>query len=107
MSLIGNHVETVVLLLEVEADVEAQTLEGRTPLLAAAEGNFRQVAELLLEAGADVNVQDATGNTCCHLAAKGGHTRFIQFLATKEALMSLQVRRVTGAFSFFPFFLFL
>jgi len=61
-----GHTETVQLLIERGADIEATNENdhwGDRPLHAAAHGNQRAVALLLVEAGADVNAKNAGGRT--------------------------------------------
>ena len=61
--------ETVEVLLDHEADVNAKDANRYTPLHWAAEANAHQAAEVLLDHGADVNAKDANGQTPLHWAA--------------------------------------
>ena len=61
-----GHVEAVLALLDVGADVNAHNRNdhwGNAPLHAAAHGNQRAVAELLITRGADIHAQNAFGRT--------------------------------------------
>ena len=54
----GNHANTVDVLLEAEADVNATTRKGQSSLMYAVFLGHTEIAEALLEAGADVNLRD-------------------------------------------------
>uniref|UniRef100_A0A2I3H0L7 Receptor-interacting serine/threonine-protein kinase 4 n=1 Tax=Nomascus leucogenys TaxID=61853 RepID=A0A2I3H0L7_NOMLE len=72
--------------------VNAQTLDGRTPLhLAAQRGHYR-VARILIDLCSDVNVCSLLAQTPLHVAAETGHTSTARLLlhrgAGKEAVTS-------------------
>ncbi len=89
------------LLLEFKADPSIMTLEGATPLMAAAgvgiwhtgesagtnEEAF-EAAKLCVELGNDVNAVDANGDTALHGAALRGSREIIQLLADKGAKLN-------------------
>ena len=67
----GNGNPTAVrILVEADADVEAESRTGATPLQwTAVFGNDPAVAVLLLDAGADPNARNENGRTTLHFAA--------------------------------------
>jgi uncharacterized protein len=65
-----GSVEDVRLLLAYGADPNARTLNGYTPLMAAAEAGDTEKISLLLEAGARVDAFDDKGDTALHAACK-------------------------------------
>ncbi|OQV16265.1 putative Ankyrin repeat domain-containing protein 49 [Hypsibius exemplaris] len=65
----NNHVEVLRELIRRGGDVNARTLEGRTPLHSACFWNCLDAARVLLENGADINAQSMNGLTPLHLAA--------------------------------------
>src|SRR5258706_553264 len=68
-----NCVETVRLLLDRGADVNAKDHDGWTPLIKAASGGLTELARLLLERGADMDVVDKLERTASMYAALPGH----------------------------------
>jgi len=90
------------LLLEFKADPNITTLEGATPLMAAAGVGIWKTGEsagtndeafeavkLLVELGADVNAMDANGDTALHGAAMRGADAIVQLLVDKGAKMNV------------------
>ena len=86
------------LLLEFNADPSLATVEGATPLMAAAGVGIWHVGEsagsneealeavkLCYEHGNDVNTVDANGDTALHGAAMRGANEVVQFLVDKGA----------------------
>lgn len=65
----GRSLETVQLLLEKGAQVNAQDEKGKTALMRAAFAGDTEAVRLLLEKGAQVNVQDSAGDTALMHAA--------------------------------------
>jgi ankyrin repeat protein len=68
-----NCVDTVRLLLDKGADVNAKDHDGWTPLIKAASGGLTDLARLLLERGADMDVVDKLERTASMYAALPGH----------------------------------
>lgn len=67
--------EKVKFLLEAGADVNAQSIDGRTALMSAAEYSSPEMLKLLLDAGANPNIQDtAFGKTALIESIKGSMT---------------------------------
>lgn len=90
------------LLLEFKADPNITTLEGATPLMAAAGVGIWKTGEsagtndeafeavkLLVELGADVNAMDANGDTALHGAAMRGADAIVQLLVDKGAKLNV------------------
>jgi ankyrin repeat protein len=73
------------LLLESEADVNAEYLDGTTPLHLAAESGYRDLAELLIANKAKINAQSNDGTTPLHWAAVNGHNDVVMFLLESKA----------------------
>ena len=96
----AGDVPAIELLLAAGANVELPTVNGITPLLAAAgvgssgldtRGRYKteaqavQAAQLLLDAGADVGERDRSGSTALHGAAGEGWNSLISVLAGHHA----------------------
>jgi hypothetical protein len=95
-------------LLEKGADVHAATIDGLTPLLAAAgvgardsdtRGRYRtqpdavEAVTLLLAAGADVRDADNRGQTALHGAAFWGYNDLVRLLAGRGATLDAKDQR--------------
>jgi ankyrin repeat protein len=65
----NGHVETVKLLLEAKANVNAARPTGHTPLIMASVEGHTDIVKLLLKANADVNAAERTGSTSLYLAS--------------------------------------
>jgi ankyrin repeat protein len=68
-----NCVDTVKLLLDKGADINAKDHDGWTPLIKAASGGLTDLARLLLEREADMDVVDKLERTASMYAALPGH----------------------------------
>jgi len=75
----------VQLLLAYNADVNARTAYGRTPLERAAKSGHIQIVELLLAHNADVNAATCGGETPLLVAASGNHRDIVQLLLSHGA----------------------
>jgi len=93
-------VPAIKLLLAAGANVDLPTVNGVTPLLAAAgvgsggldtRGRYREeaagaeAAQLLLDAGANVRARDKSGNTALHAAAGAGWNSVVSLLVARNA----------------------
>tara|TARA_B100000683_G_scaffold114242_1_gene112397 strand:+ start:3435 stop:3869 length:435 start_codon:yes stop_codon:yes gene_type:complete len=77
--------ETVELLIDKGADINAKDDTGGTPLFwAALEGN-EEVAELLIRQGADVNAAGPKGRTALHWAVAMAQKKSVELLIGESA----------------------
>lgn len=104
----GDNPEAIRLLLQHGALVDLPTVDGITPLMAAAgmghvtnatRGRFNTEEDsiaaipLLLKAGANVNAQAADGQTALHAATQKGWNKVISLLAQNGADLNLKDSR--------------
>ncbi|KXG52095.1 uncharacterized protein PGRI_083790 [Penicillium griseofulvum] len=82
---LGGHTETIRLLLERGADVNAQGGEDGTALYAAALRGHTETIQLLLERGADINAQGGEDGMALYAAASRGHTETVRLLLDQSA----------------------
>jgi len=61
--------QVVPVLLELGADIEANTTDGKTPLFFAAYRGFTQVTKKLISVQADINTPDKNGNIPLHFVS--------------------------------------
>jgi ankyrin repeat protein len=79
----GNAIDALLLLLQLNADVNARDLENQTPLHMAAAGGHAAFVRVLLSGIAgvvDVDARDEEGYSPLHLAALNGHADVLQLL---------------------------
>lgn len=95
------------LLLELEADPRLTNADNSPPLLAAAgvgalgdgdetagtEDEVLEAVRLLLDLGADINAVDDNGETAMHGAAYQSHSRVVQLLADRHAVVNVWNRK--------------
>jgi ankyrin repeat protein len=72
-------------LIQEGADVNAKTLDGLTPLMAASRTPCVSMVELLLENGANERAKSRLGFTALMAAAAGGHSAIVKLLLAKGA----------------------
>ena len=78
-----GNLEIVRKLIEYDANISAEDLDGRTPLFIASEGVYlkdRGVIRLLVECGADVNARAKDGSIPLHLASLYGALEVVRLL---------------------------
>jgi uncharacterized protein len=75
-----NDLETVTLLLELGANIDAQDRGGATALMKASRGRYTRVVRFLIEKGADVNLSDFTGRSALAYAREARASRIIRML---------------------------
>ncbi len=86
-----GYLEIVQILLEKDADIDAQGGYYGTALQAASYGGHLDVVQFLLEQGADINVQGGRyyGNAL-QAASYGGYLEIVQILLAKGADINAQ-----------------
>lgn len=77
-----NNYETVEILLEAGANIEAKNEQGQTPLILACLKNHTKIVSLLLDAGANLEAKDTDGNTPLDHGIKQGHTEVVTTIKT-------------------------
>jgi ankyrin repeat protein len=82
---LGKNAETVRLLLEHGAPVNAAQAGGFTPIFSAAIANRRDLVELLLAHGADPLVASDAGKTAGDFASERGHAEMAAWLQLQSA----------------------
>ncbi|XP_024080647.1 ankyrin repeat domain-containing protein 17-like isoform X3 [Cimex lectularius] len=85
-----GHLELVRYLLEVHADVNAQTQTGDTALTYSCENGHTEVAKLLLQYGADLEHESEGGRTPLMKACRAGHVCTVKFLLSQNANVNKQ-----------------
>jgi len=75
-----GHTETVHVLLEEGAEVDARLGDGQTALMRASENGHVEIVEALLAAGADVNASTDNGITALRLAELRHHEEIVELL---------------------------
>jgi len=72
-------------MLEKAADVEARSIEGKTPIYEAAKRGKTSAIELLKDNGADINAKsDHPGFTPLHVAAEYNHHETVRYLLSQN-----------------------
>ena len=81
---LGDY-ESVEILIEKEAIIDAYSNNKRIPLHLASYRGFPNIVEFLLKNGSDPNYKDELGCTPLHLAAKKGNVKCIEILLNYDA----------------------
>jgi ankyrin repeat protein len=82
---LGKNAETVRLLLEHGAPVNAAQAGGFTPIFSPAIANRRDLVQLLLAHGADPHCKSDAGKTAADFARERGHGELASWLDTQHA----------------------
>jgi uncharacterized protein YoxC len=77
--------ETVKILIEAGANIDAKNWEGRTALHRASYRGHTSVAKLLIEKGANINEKNNRGDTSLHIASFKGRTQIVKMLIENGA----------------------
>ena len=86
----GGHREVVQILLDKEADVNAQGGVYGNALYAGSFGGHRNIVQILLDKGANVNVQGGVYGNALQAASCIGHRDIVQILLSKGADVNAQ-----------------
>jgi ankyrin repeat protein len=81
----GGHIETVRLLIEHAADVNAQDERNSTPLHFASSKGQTETVQLLIDRGSDVHARDESHSTPLHLASSTGSIEAVRILISHGA----------------------
>jgi len=81
----SGKIDSVRIMLEKSANVNAQSADSKTALLLAASAGHREIVELLVSKGADVNINRLDGFTPLMFAAQEGYADIVEILLTKGA----------------------
>ncbi len=93
LAVISGHVSTISTLLSHNAQLEARTKKGLTPLLCAHENvstSRMEVMRVLLLAGANIDAKDENGNTALHQAVSLSRPDLVQLLLSFTPNLELQ-----------------
>ena len=74
-----------VMRLITNGNMNYQDKNGRTALIAAAEGAHKDLVSALIKAGVDVNLKKPNGITALHIESQNGHLQNVQALLQKGA----------------------
>ena len=85
-----GHTSVVKLLIQEQANVNAQDMLEMTPLQWAVERSHKDVIELLMENGADAGHQDKLGRTCIDIAQRNGNEDFINMCLEHNSIQVTQ-----------------
>jgi hypothetical protein len=92
----GNCADTVGLLIDRGANVDAKNGEGWTPLIKAAAAGHTEIVGLLLARGADMSIADTSGRTAWMYAAMGNHLEMAEMFRRARAARSPVRMEVTS-----------
>ena len=76
----GGHIDTVRLLIEHAADVNAQDERNSTPLHFASSKGQTETVQLLIDRGGDIHARDESHSTPLHLASSTGSIEAVRIL---------------------------
>lgn len=81
----AQKLETVELLMELDANVDHLRDNKLSPLMVACMNGDRPIAEALIEGGATVDKYNPSGNTALSLSMQRGHVEMAQLMAARGA----------------------
>ena len=87
-----HDVETVKAILDLGADINAQTALGHTPLMIAAFNKRTAVAKLLVDHQANYNLQSKKGECALHHAIMAGDHYIVRYLLEQQADRRLKTK---------------
>ncbi|KAK3171221.1 hypothetical protein OEA41_003305 [Lepraria neglecta] len=93
----GGHEKIVQILLEKDADVNAEGGKYGTALTAASEGGHEKIVQILLEKDADVNAEGGWYGTALAAASAKGYEKIVQILLEKKADVIARGRKYSTA----------
>jgi len=79
-AVLKSRTHMISVLIRAGVDPDVRNIEGRTPLMTAAELGAAEIARLLIENGADPNMVDETGETAYEIAMRKGHRHMANIL---------------------------
>jgi ankyrin repeat protein len=85
-----GHTDIVRVLLDQNADFDAQSENYGTALQAASSEGYEKIVEILLEEGADVEAQSSLHGAAIHAAALEGHYNVVRMLCNAGANVNAQ-----------------
>ena len=91
LACLEGYPETVQLLLDHGADIEARDGLQRTPLILSAESGNLRVAEILIDRGADMNAEAVRGYTALLWGVRNKFEEYVDLLVSKKAAISTEM----------------
>lgn len=95
-----NDLQLVRRVVDNGADLESRGSNGKTPLMQAAEYEYRDILSYLIEQGADIDATDEKGWTALLYAAFDGRMETVQYLAECGADLDATVNGIWSALIF-------
>ena len=86
----NGHLEFLQLLIALEASVNAQDKNGRTPLMLAVLKEDLDTVQTLVEGGADIDLKDRSGRTAYAYAKAIGFKEALNFLVAPSEVVTVQ-----------------
>lgn len=85
-----GDLDAVSLLLDLEANVDAQDLKGFTPLMRAVEVNNKYLVQRIVEAGPDFDLKNKEGETALAIAKKLGFKKLEPLLQAPSVILEFK-----------------
>ncbi|XP_046332501.2 ankyrin repeat and KH domain-containing protein 1-like [Haliotis rufescens] len=84
LACLGGHAEMVKYILSQNiVDINSRGLYGRTPLMVAVAGGYKDVFDLLVSEGGDVSAVDGNGSTILHVACFCGQVEMVKHILSQ------------------------